>query len=216
VVITSEDLASIQVVAGHVKPDRAAKAAATRRRICASAQRRFVAAGYTGTTMEAVAADAGVAVQTVYFVFHTKAELLRATFDAAVLGDFDAPPPQAQEWFRRALDEPDPGRAIDVFVAGNARIHARLGPLVGVLQASGVAEVRELFEDRERLRWEGYHLFAKSLRRRGALRGSTKDATDVLFAMCGPQLHAVLAERGWSARKWERWTSAALRRQLLG
>lgn len=212
---TSDDLVSIGEVSADVKTGRSAKAAATRRRICASAQRLFAEVGYAGATMEAVAADAGVAVQTVYFVFHTKAELLRAAFDAAVLGDLDAPPPREQEWFRRALDDPDPGRALDLFVAGNAKIHARVGPLVGVLQASGVAEVRELFMDRERLRWEGYHVFARSLQRRRALSVSSKDATDVLFALLSPHLHAVFNTCGWTERKWERWTREALRRQIL-
>jgi len=215
VITTSDDLASIDDMRGAVKTGRSAKAAATRRRICASAQRLFAEAGYAGATMEAVALDAGVAVQTVYFVFHTKAELLRAAFDSAVLGDLDAPPPPEQEWFRRALNELDPGRAIDLFVAGNAKIHARVGPLVGVLQASGVAEVRDLFRDRERLRWEGYNLFARSLQRRGALSISLKDATDVLFALLSPHIHAVYNTCGWTERKWERWTREALRRQLL-
>lgn len=212
---TSEVLASIDDVPAEVKTGRSAKAAATRRRICASAQRLFAEAGYAGATMEAVAVDAGVAVQTVYFVFHTKAELLRAAFDSAVLGDLDAPPPTEQEWFRRALNDPDPGRAIDLFVAGNAKIHARVSPLVGVLQASGVAEVRDLFRDRERLRWEGYNLFARSLQRRRALSMSSKDATDVLFALLSPHLHAVFNTCGWTERKWQRWTREALRRQLL-
>ena len=35
------------------------------------------------TTMDAIAADAGVAVQTVYFTFHTKAELLLAAMTVA-------------------------------------------------------------------------------------------------------------------------------------
>ncbi|PZS33142.1 MAG: hypothetical protein DLM61_05695 [Pseudonocardiales bacterium] len=212
---TSEDIASLHDVPAEVKTGRSGKAAATRRRICASAQRLFAEAGYAGATMEAVAVDAGVAVQTVYFVFHTKAELLRAAFDSAVLGDLDAPPPPEQEWFRRALNDPDPGRAIDLFVAGNAKIHARVGPLVGVLQASGVAEVRDLFRDRERLRWEGYNLFARSLQRRRALSMSSKDATDVLFALLSPHIHAVFNTCGWTERKWERWTREALRRQLL-
>lgn len=43
--------------------------------------------GYTGTRMVDVAAAAGVAVQAVYWVFHTKPELLTACYDLAVQGD---------------------------------------------------------------------------------------------------------------------------------
>lgn len=41
---------------------------------------------------------AGVAVQTVFFVFHTKAELLSRVVDAAVLGPREAKPPEETDW----------------------------------------------------------------------------------------------------------------------
>jgi hypothetical protein len=44
-----------------------------------------------------VAAEAGVAVQPVYFTFHTKPELLVARYDLAVLGGSNAPPPPHQD-----------------------------------------------------------------------------------------------------------------------
>ena len=46
-------------------PRRREQAEETRRRILAAARRLFVARGYGGTTMETIADDAGVAVQTV-------------------------------------------------------------------------------------------------------------------------------------------------------
>jgi AcrR family transcriptional regulator len=165
--------------------------------------------------MDRVAAEAGVAVQTVYFVFHTKAELLRAVFDSAVLGDVDAPPPEQQAWYQQVLDQPDPRRSLEMFIDAIADIVARVGPLVPVFQSSGVPEVRALFEDRERLRWQGYHRIAKVLERRHALAIPTSDAADMLYALAGPQLYALLHDRGWSDRKWRRWTTATLQAQLL-
>jgi AcrR family transcriptional regulator len=197
------------------RPTRRDRALATRRRICAAATRLFVETGYTATTMDEIAAAAGVAVQTVYFVFHTKGELLRAVFDAAVLGDVNAPPPQEQLWFQRILDEPDPVRLLALFVDANAAILRRVGPLVAVVQSSGVAEVRALFEDRERLRWEGFHEVATRLQNRELLAVPTDEAADVLFALVGPQLHALLRQRGWSDRKWRAWTTSTLQASLL-
>ena len=57
---------------------RALQAQETRRRIAGAARRRFAAAGYACTTVEAVAAEAGVAASTVYAAFKTKAALLAA------------------------------------------------------------------------------------------------------------------------------------------
>jgi AcrR family transcriptional regulator len=64
--------------------------AATRRRILDSALTAFVTRGYSSTTMDAVAADAGVAVQTVYFAFRAKGDLLQAVYEHAVLGSTTA------------------------------------------------------------------------------------------------------------------------------
>jgi AcrR family transcriptional regulator len=48
---------------------RKERAARTRRAIIAAATQEFRSSGYHGATMSAIAMGAGVAVQTVYFVF---------------------------------------------------------------------------------------------------------------------------------------------------
>ena len=54
--------------------------------IIAAAAEEFVHSGYHGTAMTAIATRAGYAVQTVYFVFHTKAELFAAVIAHAEVG----------------------------------------------------------------------------------------------------------------------------------
>ena len=83
-------------------PRREQQARATRARIIAAAARRFLARGYAGTTMRAVAADAGVALPTVELVFGTKAKLLKAVVDAAIGGDDEPVPMLDREWARQA------------------------------------------------------------------------------------------------------------------
>lgn len=75
---------AIGVVKGPTRKERSER---TRRAIVQAATDEFRASGYHGTTMAAIARRAGVAVQTVYFVFHTKPLLLTATIDQAVMGD---------------------------------------------------------------------------------------------------------------------------------
>ncbi|MBA2577261.1 MAG: helix-turn-helix transcriptional regulator, partial [Euzebyaceae bacterium] len=59
------------------RPRRADKARATRRRIVDAAGDLLVQHGYAGTTLEAIAEQAGVAVQTVYFHFGNKRTVLK-------------------------------------------------------------------------------------------------------------------------------------------
>ena len=62
----------------------AARAQATRERVVAAAAPLFVARGYLDTTMAELAGAAGVAVQTLYLAFGSKAAVLAAVWDAAV------------------------------------------------------------------------------------------------------------------------------------
>ena len=69
-------------VAADVKGPRRRRAEATRQKILRAAHEEFVERGYHGATIASIARRAGVATQTVYFVFHTKTELVSAAIDA--------------------------------------------------------------------------------------------------------------------------------------
>src|ERR1700758_4924434 len=69
------------------KVSRRERAAQTRLRKIEAAHRLFLERGYEATTMHDVADTAGVAVQTVYYTFKTKAQLLAEAESFAVLGD---------------------------------------------------------------------------------------------------------------------------------
>ena len=64
----------------YESPRRRQQAAATRTQILESARRLFEEQGYAATTMAAIAADAGVALKTVYVAFETKSGVLRAVW----------------------------------------------------------------------------------------------------------------------------------------
>jgi AcrR family transcriptional regulator len=51
-----------------------------------AAYKLFCSNGYLGTTINAVAKEAGVAVPTVYYTFGTKAALLAESMGAAIVG----------------------------------------------------------------------------------------------------------------------------------
>src|SRR5512144_822714 len=94
-------------MAGGVKSTyRQEQAAATRVRIAQAARRLFAANGYRPTTMDAIAAEAGVAPRTVYTTFGAKREILSAICEQW-LADSGAPMIIGQ-----ALAEPDPARRL--------------------------------------------------------------------------------------------------------
>ena len=76
---------------------RAEQAAVTRRRIADAARLLFVRDGYGATTLQAIADEAGVAVQTVYAVYRSKPGILRELRDSIVFL------PDAEERYREAM-----------------------------------------------------------------------------------------------------------------
>ena len=135
----------------EARPSRRDRAQATRLRITKAAYNLFCERGYAGTTMDDIAVAAGVAVQTVYFTFHTKSELLSRAYDFAVLGEGDPLPPEEQAWFARMIDEPDLIPSLRHVVEGIGEILRRATPLDTVVRAEAgsdpdTARVRALHE----------------------------------------------------------------------
>jgi len=130
--------ASIDLVMSRVntpKRTRREQAAATRERMIRAATEVFTEAGYVGARMNDIATRAGVAVQTVYFTFHTKGELLQACFDHAVLGP-DRLPPEEQTFYAELLAARSGRAALKQFVAGNTAILARSAAIKEVAESA--------------------------------------------------------------------------------
>jgi len=118
----------------YESPRRREQAAATRREILESARRLFARQGYAATTMAAIAAEAGVALKTVYVAFETKAGVLRALWNVLLRGDEGDAPVAEREWYRAVLDEPDPERQLRMN-ATNSRIgKLRFGDVLEVIR----------------------------------------------------------------------------------
>jgi AcrR family transcriptional regulator len=103
---------------------RTLQAAQTRDAVVHAAMARFSATGWAGTTLADVADEAGVSVETIYKGFGSKKGLLRATIDAAVVGDTE-PIPLAERPEFRALGEGSLDERIASAARMTAAIHAR-------------------------------------------------------------------------------------------
>jgi AcrR family transcriptional regulator len=201
------------------KPSRRERAAETRRRMLDAAIACFTAQGYDGTTMAAIAGRAGVAVQTLYFTFHTKAELLQQTLDRAVLGDGPPIPPPQTQWYQAMQAQQAIRPALQHLVGGVSHILQRVAPLRPVFDSAAAEPgVTQVWANAERLRLEGYRAIIELLASKQPLAtGHTLDsATDVLFVLLGPDTYrAFTHDRGWPLSQWQTWVTTTLERDLF-
>jgi AcrR family transcriptional regulator len=196
------------------------RARATRLRITKAAYTLFCDRGYAGTTMSDVAEAAGVAVQTVYFTFHTKSELLSRAYDFAVLGDGEPVPPDQTAWYLKMTDEPDVTAALRHVVEGIGAIMVRATPLDTVVRAGAssdpdTATVRDFHE---RWRAQGYGAIIEILATKSAFRVgvSPERATQLLLLYLGMDVYRVLVlDFGWAHQDWIDWTVATVGEQLF-
>ena len=179
---------------------------------------RFCDDGYRATTMEAIAERAGVAVQTLYFTFHTKDELLQQVHDRTVLGDENVPPPM-QPWYLAAVAAEDVGEAVRHICRGVLSISRRVAPMIPAFHAVAGEPAGEVWERSQRLRYDGMVDLVAALTKKAPLRkGVTMDhAADVLYVMLGPDLYWTMALRlGWSDRQLAHWTERVVLGDLFG
>src|SRR5512132_461830 len=121
----------MQHMDGNVKKVRGARTKNTRRKIVTAASELFVAEGYHATTLEQIAARAGVAVQTVYFHFGNKRSVLKEAVDVASVGDDEPVPLLDRPWMRALRAETDPVRIVDGWVAASRAILERVAGIMG-------------------------------------------------------------------------------------
>ena len=192
---------------------REERAALTRSRIAQAARRLFASQGYGATTLAAVAAEAGVAVQTVYAVYGSKAEILR-TLGHDLLNE-----PHAGAAFGQALLERDAGRKL-VLLARSIRLRWEHGhDVVSIYEVAGATDpkIRKDVEELLGVRRSGLARVARSIRAELAAGLSVAQAAALLDALTLPSVYAQLVSvHRWTPDRFESWLAAILRRQLLG
>lgn len=197
---------------------RREQAKATRRRIVDSAHRLFSADGYPSTTMGAVATDAGVAVQTVYHVFNTKAELLREVIQVAAAGQHDPPPEPA--WVQKAFAAKDGRRALALTIEHGVDMSARVAPLIAAINAAASTDpsFADYWDASCTVRRNGTAEIVARLAASEQLRAGlgTQRAADIFYATGSHEtLSAFLTDCGWSLEEVKAWYYEMACSQLL-
>jgi AcrR family transcriptional regulator len=186
----------------------------TRRRIVAATRQLLEAGGYAGTTIEAVARQAEVSVQTVYAVFGSKTGILVELLNQATFGaDYE-------ETVQQTLEERDPEARLRGAARIARKIHDAQKAGFDLLRGAGVVapELARLEQERERIRYERQEQMIVSLRGAKRLRHelSYRIARDILWTLTGSEIYRMLVrERGWSSQKYQDWLADTLVRALL-
>lgn len=199
---------------------RREQALRTREDILEAARGLFLANGYAGTSLAAVAEAAGVSVDTVYKAYRNKSGLFRAIMTVAIRGGEDVAPLRQSEAIQAIRAEPDPRRKLERYGALLAVVNPRVAPIARVLReaAAGDPELSRMWNGIQSDRLEGMSEFAAHLQRTGALREgvSRPAARDVLWALGSPDLFDLLVGgRGWSAKRYGAWVAEQMTAALL-
>ncbi|GII05530.1 TetR/AcrR family transcriptional regulator [Planobispora takensis] len=198
---------------------RARKAQETRRRILAAALELFVQDGYGATNLQDVADKAGVAIQTIYFVFGNKRALLKELVDVTIAGDDQPVATMDRPWYLDALAADTAHDMLRAHVAGTTSVLERVAPIGKVLDAACASdpEVAALWPDDTDPRYLVQETAAKALVGKPGARAemSVQQAADILYGLLSPELYLLFVHaRGWSREHWEQWAFQTLHTQL--
>ncbi len=201
---------------------RRAQAAQTRQDVIKASLDTFMERGYTGTTMNAVARAAAVAVETIYRAFGSKAALFTAVVEAAIAGGAARAevPVEQRPAIRAMIEETDPRRVLEMHAATQPGIHGRAGPLYRVLMEAAATdpELADVRNQLETQRLTGMRRLAKLLKDRGDIRQeiSVEEAGDILWTVnSGAVYDLLVVQRGWSAERYRDWIASTNARALL-
>jgi len=195
-------------------PRRAAQARQTRQRIVDAARRLWVQRGFGSTTIEAIASEAQVSVQTIYGAFGSKAAILIALLgqlEAAAGGDTLLAELRAAAGARAQLT---------IIARFNRRLFEAGADVVAIALGSVATDpdVAAWAAEGDRRRRQGQAQLVGGWQATGALKPGlgTSEAADVLYTLTSPEVYLLLVRTsGWEPERYESWIDETLARILL-
>jgi AcrR family transcriptional regulator len=200
---------------------RDARAEATRLAIVAAAGRLFAERGYAATSMEEIAAAAGVGRATVFTAVGGKTELLTEAYRLAVRGPANANTPLGQQArSRRISAEADAHKLLAGYAGVMVEVGRRLAPLYEAVRAAAHAdpEARELWQlITEERRTAATGIVRRLAERKALLHDlDRQSASDILWVLNDPALYQLLVtQRRWTQRRFRSWLTHSMQTQLL-
>jgi AcrR family transcriptional regulator len=200
--------------------NRAAAAEGTRQSIVDAAHRLFVERGFNGMTMEGVATEAGVALDTVYAAVGPKATLVRLLVETAISGTDEAVDAEGRDYVQRIRAASTAAEKLTIYAHALRHIHPRLAPVVQRLRAASSAkpELATLWQEIADRRRRNMETFAADLLATPDVRPDLdrEELADVLWTMGAPEFYVLLVEeRGWTPPQFEAWLGSAWQRLFV-
>jgi TetR/AcrR family transcriptional regulator, regulator of autoinduction and epiphytic fitness len=206
---------------GYDTTRRRAQAEATRQDVLDAAGRLFASAGYAATTVDEIAAEAGVSRETIFKAFGAKREVLRLWVEREVAGPEEPVPIQQQAWVRQIREAPEQRTQLETAVAAVCRIHVRTLDAIEVMRAAAHAdaEIAALWDHARRQRRQDVRMVTELITATGPTRPDldTKELVDVTYALTSPDLYDLLVRQcRWQPERFEQWLVESLLHLVLG
>lgn len=185
---------------------RRAAAERTRLGILAAARDLFAAGGYAATSVQEVAARAGVSVDTVYASVGRKPQLLLAVHDMA-LAEGPAPVPAGERDFVKAVQASTTlAGKVQTYAAAMARVLPQTVPIMNALREAGATDPECAAQHRALTERRAAHmrLLAAELRTTGEVRTDLDDdeVADLVWSLNSPEWFGLVTSRGHDPEKY--------------
>jgi AcrR family transcriptional regulator len=215
----------MELIMATVKPrrrydssGRQAQARRNRQAILDAAQQQFLEGGYAATTIAAIAAEAGVSVETIYKAFGGKPGLVRAIYDRGLAGREPVPAFQRADAIRER--QTDPRTIMRNWGTLTSEVSSIVSPIERLVRAAAASDpdMAALLKAHNDLREQRARHHARFLKQRGYLREgvSLAQATDILWTCTSDELYDLLVtQRGWSLPRFARFLGDYLIAALL-
>jgi len=191
---------------------RQRQAQETKDRVIAAARALMAANGWTATTIDSIATEAGVAPQTIYAAFGNKRGLLEG-MRQAMMRDSKIPELMAQ-----ATAEPDASRRLGLWAQLVRQQMETSYDVISIHRQAAASDpnvatdYRKVLDNRART----VAGFIHDLRTDLAPWMDEQTASDLLWCFSNEEIYRELVEeRGWSADRYEQWLGAILVAQLI-
>ncbi|QJU53366.1 TetR family transcriptional regulator [Herbiconiux sp. KACC 21604] len=202
----------------YSSPIREEASAQTRRRIVQAASTLFSRDGYQGTTMPAIAKEAGVSVQSVHLA-GPKSALLMAAFELALAGDEGTHPLYERPALAEIMALP-PAEALPAYARFLAEANARTAGVDRALYVAAETDagVAAAVDDLNRRRHHDLRMAISWMEAHSLLHGDVDadERAEVLTHLVSPATYRFFArERGWSDERYRTWLLDAIERLVM-
>src|SRR6185503_316590 len=200
---------------------RQSQADETRRQILTAAHRLFTERGYAGATIEAIAAQAGVAPETIYAIFRNKGKILASLVNFLSASRAEERVPLLERIGPQAVaQERDQRRQLQLFaqvVANNLEGNASISEII-LVAAKTDQDIEKIMQQFIKQRRQHMAVAVRQIAANGPFLENMDEeyATDTVWTLASPEVFLLLRrDLGWRKDKYTQWLAETLIRVLL-